>query len=80
LEDVLVPRLRLSSPDHSAYCYLLRHSRLEGKRQLWFSIPWLARVASRTSLLKQTSENAPTVQLPMGPPWDQWRRGGRSSS
>jgi hypothetical protein len=43
LEDVLVPRLRLSSPDHSAYCYLLRHSRLEGKRQLWFSIRWLAR-------------------------------------
>jgi hypothetical protein len=43
LEDSLVPRLRLSVADRAAYCYLLRHSRLEGKLRLRFSIPWLAR-------------------------------------
>jgi len=43
VEDVLVPRLRLSVIDHVVYCHLLRHSRLEGKRLLRFSIPWLAR-------------------------------------
>jgi 5-methylcytosine-specific restriction endonuclease McrA len=43
LDDLLVPRLHLGPSDRAAYCYLLRHSRLEGKRQLWFSIRWLAR-------------------------------------
>lgn len=43
VEDVLVPRLRLSVIDHVVYSHLLRHSRLEGKRRLRFSIPWLAR-------------------------------------
>ena len=43
VEDVLVPRLRLSVIDHVVYFHLLRHSRLEGKRKLKFSIPWLAR-------------------------------------
>jgi 5-methylcytosine-specific restriction endonuclease McrA len=43
VEDVLVPRLRLSVIDHVVYSHLLRHSRLEGKRLLRFSIPWLAR-------------------------------------
>ena len=42
LEDVLVPRLRLGPIDRAAYCYLLRHSRLERKLQLRFSMPWLA--------------------------------------
>jgi HNH endonuclease len=43
LEDSLVPRLRLSVIDRAAYCHLLRHSRLEGKTRVRFSIPWLAR-------------------------------------
>jgi hypothetical protein len=42
-EDFLVPRLRLSITDRAVYSHLLRHSRLEGKVQLRFSIPWLAR-------------------------------------
>jgi 5-methylcytosine-specific restriction endonuclease McrA len=42
LEDVVVPRLRLGVIDHIVYIHLLRHSRLEGKRRLHFSIPWLA--------------------------------------
>jgi HNH endonuclease len=43
LEDVLVPRLHLGPIDRATYCYLLRHSYLEGKRQLQFSIASLAR-------------------------------------
>jgi hypothetical protein len=43
MDDLLVPRLRLRVADRAAYCYLLRHSRLEGKLRLHFSIPWLAR-------------------------------------
>ena len=43
IEDVLVPRLRLCVIDHVVYSHLVRHSRLEGKRRLRFSIPWLAR-------------------------------------
>lgn len=43
IDDELVPRLRLPVIDRTAYCYLLRHSRLEGKTRLRFSIPWLAR-------------------------------------
>jgi hypothetical protein len=43
LEDLLVPRLRLGPIDRAAYCYLLRHSRMEGKLLLRFSMPWLAR-------------------------------------
>ncbi len=43
LDDLLVPRLRLAPIDRAAYCYLLRHSRLEGKLLLRFSMPWLAR-------------------------------------
>jgi len=43
VEDVVTPRLRLSVIDHVVYFHLLRHSRLEGKRRLRFSIPWLAR-------------------------------------
>ncbi len=43
LDDLLVPRLRLRVADRAAYCYLLRHSRLEGKLRLRFSMPWLAR-------------------------------------
>src|SRR3989442_13606307 len=42
-EDLLVPRLRLSVVDRAGYSHLLRHSRLEGKGRLRFSILWLAR-------------------------------------
>ena len=38
-----MPRLRLSVIDRAVYSHLLRHSRLEGRRRLQFSIPWLAR-------------------------------------
>ena len=43
LDDFLVPRLALSVIDRAVYSYLLRHSRLEGKRRVRFSILWLAR-------------------------------------
>jgi HNH endonuclease len=43
LDDLLVPRLHLGPIDRAAYSYLLRHSRLEGKLRVRFSIPWLAR-------------------------------------
>ena len=42
LEDVVAPQLRLGVIDHVVYMHLLRHSQLEGKRRLHFSIPWLA--------------------------------------
>ena len=43
LEDVVVPRLRLSVVDRAVYSHLLRHSRLEGQPKLRFSLAWLAR-------------------------------------
>jgi predicted DNA-binding transcriptional regulator len=43
LEDLLAPRLRLSVIDRTVYAHLLRHSRLEAKLRLRFSIRWLAR-------------------------------------
>ena len=43
VEDVVVPQLRLSVIDHVVYSHLVRHSHLEGRRRLRFSIPWLAR-------------------------------------
>ena len=45
LDDVLVPRLRLSITERGVYSYLLRHSRLEGRARLHFSLTWLARGA-----------------------------------
>src|SRR5712691_5377066 len=45
IEDLLVPCLRLSVIDRAVYSHLLRHSRLEGKLRLRFSIAWLARAA-----------------------------------
>jgi hypothetical protein len=42
-EDSLVPRLRLSLLDRAVYSHLFRHSRLEGRLRIRFSIPWLAR-------------------------------------
>jgi len=43
LEDLVAPRLRLSVIDRAVYSHLLRHSRLEGKLRLRFSILWLGR-------------------------------------
>ena len=43
VEDLLVPRLCLSVTDRTVYSHLLRHTRLEGKLRLRFSIVWLAR-------------------------------------
>ena len=43
LEDQVVPRLRLSVIDRTVYSHLLRHSRLEGKLRLRFSLMWLGR-------------------------------------
>ena len=45
LEDLAVPRLHLSAFERAVYSHLLRHSRLEGKLELRFSIGWLARGA-----------------------------------
>jgi hypothetical protein len=43
VEDVVAPQLRLPVIDHVVYLHLLRHSHLEGKRRLRFSILWLSR-------------------------------------
>ncbi|MGC2466921.1 MAG: HNH endonuclease signature motif containing protein [Candidatus Acidiferrum sp.] len=43
VEDVVAPQLRLPVIDHLVYMHLLRHSHLEGKRRLRFSILWLSR-------------------------------------
>ena len=42
-EDLLIPGLRLSVIERAVYSHLLRHSRLEGKQRLQFSIGWCAR-------------------------------------
>jgi hypothetical protein len=41
-EDVLAPRLRMPVIDRVVYYHLLRHSRVEGKVRLHFSLLWLA--------------------------------------
>jgi predicted DNA-binding transcriptional regulator len=43
MEDLLAPRLSLSVIERAVYSHLVRHSRLEGKLRLRFSIRWLAR-------------------------------------
>ncbi|HET9995568.1 MAG TPA: HNH endonuclease [Candidatus Acidoferrum sp.] len=43
MEDLLAPQLSFSLADRAIYSHLFRHSRLEGKLQLRFSISWLAR-------------------------------------
>lgn len=42
-EDKLAPQLSFSATDRMVYSHLLRHSRLEGKRRLQFSLSWLGR-------------------------------------
>jgi 5-methylcytosine-specific restriction endonuclease McrA len=49
LEDVMVPRLRLSVTEHAVYSHLVRHSRLEGKLRAQFSILGLARHIGRST-------------------------------
>jgi hypothetical protein len=41
-EDVLAPRLGMPLIDRVVYYHLLRHSRVEGKVRLHFSVMWLA--------------------------------------
>jgi 5-methylcytosine-specific restriction endonuclease McrA len=43
LDDFLVPRLGMTTIDRAVYSHLLRHTRLEGKPRLRFSMAWLAR-------------------------------------
>jgi len=43
IEDVLVPQLCLTLAERAVYSHLLRHSRLEDRLRLRFSILWLAR-------------------------------------
>ena len=43
MEDVVIRRFRISTVDRAVYSNLLRHSYLEGRRALLFSIAWLAR-------------------------------------
>ena len=55
MEDLVVPRLHLSVIDRVVYSHLLRHSWLEGKPELRFSILWLARGAClSTSSVRQS--------------------------
>lgn len=49
MEDLAVPQLRLSVYERAVYSHLLRHSQVEGKRELLFSIPWLVRGTNLTS-------------------------------
>jgi 5-methylcytosine-specific restriction endonuclease McrA len=41
-EDLLAPRLRLTPIERTVYWHLLRHSLLEGRARLRFSLVWLA--------------------------------------
>lgn len=54
-EDLLAPRLSLTSSDRVVYSHLFRHSRLEGKLQFPFTTPWLAR---GTGLCCQTARDS----------------------
>jgi hypothetical protein len=67
LEDLLVPRLRLSVIDRTVYAHLLRHTRLEGKLRLQFSIMWLARNISLSTGTASTA-NAFTASAAPHPP------------
>lgn len=49
LEDLAVPQLRLSVYERAVYSHLLRHSQIEGRPELRFSIPWLVRGTNLTT-------------------------------
>lgn len=42
VDDDVVPQLRLSVIDRAVYSYLLRHSHLEGRPRVRFTVAWLA--------------------------------------
>lgn len=42
VEDDVVPQLKLSVIDRAVYSYLLRHSHLEGRPRVRFTVAWLA--------------------------------------
>lgn len=48
LQDVLIPRLHLSVTERAVYYHIVRHSHLEGRRRLRFSIAWLGQGACLT--------------------------------
>jgi hypothetical protein len=51
-EDLLAPKFNFSVNDRAVYSHLLRHSRLEGKLRIRFSMPWLGghiRLSERTA-------------------------------
>jgi len=51
-EDLLAPKLNFSVIDRAVYSHLLRHSRLEGKLRIRFSLSWLGpriRLSARTA-------------------------------
>lgn len=54
-EDLAVRQLRLSVADRAVYSHLLRHSRLEGKPQLRFSIRQVARDAGLSQWVTRRS-------------------------
>ena len=56
LEDVLVPRLCLTLAERAVYSHLLRHSRLEDRLRLRFSILWLAHGARRPDTRRDDEE------------------------
>jgi hypothetical protein len=51
----LAPRLRLSIAERTVYSYLLRHSRLEGRRRIEFSLREPTRSQERTRKKKRRS-------------------------
>src|SRR6266480_2050509 len=65
-EDLLVPRLRLSVIDRAVYSRLLRHSRMEGKLRLRFSIAWLVVLASQTTPRAMLYATSSTTRSALG--------------
>jgi hypothetical protein len=54
-EDLVIPRLHLSVYERAVYLHLVRHSRLEGKARVCFSI---ARLAQGAGLTKRAASNS----------------------
>ncbi len=53
--DVLIPHFKLSTTDRAVYLHLFRHSHLQGKRRLHFSIAWLAGGSGLTDTVARQS-------------------------
>lgn len=80
MADLLVPRMRLSVVDRAIYFHLVRHSRLEGKMRLHFSIYWLAGgtlVSSQTAResVRRLVDNG-ALRLVERTNWDMWWKCG----